>query len=183
MIYELRVYGEVLKQHKTEPIEIGIGLNTGVLMLGTVGGQDRMNSTVISDAVNLASRVEKDTKASGAPFMITKETYDALRDPSNYAVRKLGRKMYRGKSTYTEVYEVFEGDEPSVIHLKKETKIDFEKGIALYDNQEMEAALTLFSGILKKNPADKAAALYVNSIMQFLNSRAPATETQKTTTI
>ncbi len=183
MIYELRVYGEVLKQHKTEPIEIGIGLNTGVLMLGTVGGQDRMNSTVISDAVNLASRVEKDTKASGAPFMITKETYDALRDPSNYAVRKLGRKMYRGKSTYTEVYEVFEGDEPSVINLKKETKIDFEKGIALYDNQEMEAALTLFSGILKKNPADKAAALYVNSIMQFLNSRAPATETQKTTTI
>ncbi len=169
MLHELRVYGDVLKQQNLEPIRIGIGLNTGSLMLGTVGGADRMNSTVISDTVNLASWVEKDTKGSGAPFIITKETYDNLKDPSHYGIRRLGQKMYRGKSTVTHAYEVFESDEPVTVKLKKETKNEFEKAVFYYDKKEFKEAHIIFESILKQNPSDKPASLYLKNTGTYLN--------------
>ena len=52
-------------------IRVGIGINSGALMLGTVGGESRMDGTVISDAVNLASRVESMTKIYGALLLIS----------------------------------------------------------------------------------------------------------------
>ncbi len=66
---------------------IKIGINTGLLRLGTVGAQNRMDSTVISDAVNLASRVEQLTKTYGSSLLITKRTYMRLTDPSQYHIR------------------------------------------------------------------------------------------------
>jgi class 3 adenylate cyclase len=172
MLRELKVYSDILyvNKRRLEPIQIGIGLNTGSLMLGTVGGEDRMNSTVISDVVNLASRVETDTKTSGAPFIITKETYDNLKDPSQYAIRKLGQKMYRGKSTFTAVYEVFESDDPTVVKLKKESIADFETAVAHYEKQELHEAQALFNDILEKNPSDTPASIYQHNITNQLQA-------------
>lgn len=175
MLHELKVYGDYLRKQNLTPIHIGIGLNTGSLMLGTVGGDDRMNSTVISDAVNLASRVEKDTKVSGAPFLITQQTYENLKDPSLYAIRKLGQKVYRGKSTATVVYEVFENDEPEVVKLKKETASDFERALVYFGNNEFQKSIALFKELLSKNPDDKPAALYLLNVQkQYIASQQQA---------
>ncbi len=62
MIKHLDDYNHKRMQHRLSPVHIGIELNTGALMLGTVGGQRRMDSTVISDAANLSSRIESLTK-------------------------------------------------------------------------------------------------------------------------
>ena len=59
---QLKNYNEGRCRAGYDPINIGIGLNTGISMLGTVGGYNRMDGTVISDAVNLASRIESITK-------------------------------------------------------------------------------------------------------------------------
>ena len=65
-------------------------------MLGTIGEHERMDGTVIADAVNVASRVEGLTKYFGARVMITDDVRAALADPGDYAMRYLGRVAVKG---------------------------------------------------------------------------------------
>ncbi|MCX8110225.1 MAG: adenylate/guanylate cyclase domain-containing protein, partial [Syntrophorhabdaceae bacterium] len=62
MLKQLETYNNERKQSGLKTIKIGIGINTGLMMLGIIGGRTHMESTVISDAVNLASRIESMTK-------------------------------------------------------------------------------------------------------------------------
>lgn len=71
MLQKLAEYNQSRQRSGYVPIQIGIGINTGLLMLGTVGGEERMDGTVISDAVNRASRIEGMTKMYGATLLIT----------------------------------------------------------------------------------------------------------------
>ena len=59
---EVEDFNRYLAKAGYEPIKIGVGLNTGMMMLGTIGGKDRIEGTVISDAVNMAARIEKMNK-------------------------------------------------------------------------------------------------------------------------
>jgi len=79
LLKRLSEYNLTRGRPKRPIIKIGIGLNSGLLMLGTVGGKNRMDGTVISDAVNLASRVEGLTKIYGVSLLITEYTYAKLR--------------------------------------------------------------------------------------------------------
>jgi len=87
MLKKLVDYNQGRQRAGYQLINIGIGIHTGPLMLGTVGGQNRMDGTVISDAVNLASRVEGLTKIYGTPLLITEQTYSSLTDVSQYHIR------------------------------------------------------------------------------------------------
>ncbi|MGD1943886.1 MAG: response regulator [Leptolyngbyaceae cyanobacterium] len=66
MLQRLHQYNQERLGYHKSPIEIGIGINTGAVMLGTVGGRNRMDSTVISDTVNVAARIERMTRIYSA---------------------------------------------------------------------------------------------------------------------
>ncbi|MEM6431925.1 MAG: adenylate/guanylate cyclase domain-containing protein, partial [Deinococcota bacterium] len=158
MLTSLNDYNE--GRPKRERIRIGIGLHTGATMLGTVGGENRMDSTVIGDAVNLSSRVEGLTKVYGASLLITEQTMQGLRDPSAYAMRELDRVKVKGKRKPITVYEVFETDEYDV-KVRKEASLEyFAKGLELYREQKYTDARAMFYEVLQLNPKDKAAQLY-----------------------
>ena len=80
-------------------VNSGIGINTGNLMLGIVGGHGRMDGTVVSDAVNLASRVEGLTKIYGASIIISQDTLIKLKDPGRYNYRFLDVVKVKGKGS------------------------------------------------------------------------------------
>jgi len=141
-------------------VSIGIGMNSGLLTLGVVGGSNRMEVTVISDAVNLASRVETLTKTYQTPILITQHTLNSIRFPVDFSIRFVDRVRVRGKHLAQSIYEVFDGDPPALKAAKLASRETFENALAHYHFRRIDEALTLFSDCLESNPGDTPAAVY-----------------------
>ncbi|MCT7949881.1 response regulator [Ancylothrix sp. C2] len=161
MLQKLRQYNFNRCQGGYPAIKIGVGINTGSLMLGTVGGVNRMDSTVISDAVNLAARVETLTKHYGVSMLITQRTFSHLKTPENYAMRQVDEVQVKGKSESVLIYEVFEGDPPEEKEAKLKTLERFTEGLCLYSNQQFNKAAVLFAECLRLHPQDRLALIYL----------------------
>lgn len=154
------LYNKRRQSRGKQAISIGIGINTGMLMLGTIGEEQRMESTVISDTVNLGSRLEGLTKLYGAGIVMSEQTLEQLRSPDRYGHRFLARVRVKGKSVPVSIFEVFDGDSPSIRKVKQQTCAKFEEAINFYFEQKFALAASLFQEVLEKNEKDKAARLY-----------------------
>ncbi|MBI1876905.1 MAG: adenylate/guanylate cyclase domain-containing protein, partial [Chloroflexi bacterium] len=142
------------------PIQIGIGLHTGSLMLGTVGEPERMDGTVIADAVNTASRLESLTKRYGVTIIASEQVLRAVADRGHYNLRELGSVRPKGKQSAEVIYEVFDGDSDQSIQLKQETRPLFETALHLYQHGQFGEACQQFTAVLARNPGDQSAAYY-----------------------
>jgi class 3 adenylate cyclase/CheY-like chemotaxis protein len=161
MLNALTDYNQTRNKPDRPTIKIGIGINTGTLMLGTVGGRSRMDGTVISSSVSLAYHLESLTKDYGVSLLISAATYASLQDPSKYEIREIDRIQAKGRSEQVSIYEVFDADPPELKAGKKSTQAVFEQGILLYHQQVFEEALNFFEICLDLNPDDSAAQLYL----------------------
>ena len=162
MLKALKQFNKSIEKRGYKPIKIGIGLNTGALMLGIVGGQNRMEGTVISDSVNLASRIEGLTKIYGSELLMTEHTYSNLIDTSKYHIRIIDAVKVTGKTEEVTVYEIFDADEPDIIALKDQTSLTFKQGFVLYHCEEFKDARPFFEEVLQINKNDKAAQVYLS---------------------
>ncbi|MEZ2235137.1 AAA family ATPase [Microcoleus sp.] len=171
MLYRLAEYNQNRANSGYAPIQIGIGINTGSLMLGTVGGPNRMDGTVISDAVNLASRVEGLTKNYGVSLLITQETYSRLENPSKYAIRSLDTVKVKGKSEAVTVYEVFDCDRPEIKDGKLATLELFAEALAIYSEGKFAEAGRLFAECWHQNQGDGVAKIYWERCHSALGTR------------
>jgi len=170
MLDQLVSYNEGRKESGKPPVRIGVGLNTGLMMLGIIGGKHRMESTVISDAVNLASRIESMTKNYGTPLLISEHTYYGLKDASHYDTRFIDRVKVKGKEQCQSVYEVFDADPPWLREAKRNTKALFEEALAHYHFKEVPRAMELLSECLRQAPGDTPAQVYLARCERFLET-------------
>jgi len=171
MVHRLVEYNQYCAKAGCARIQIGIGINTGSLMLGTVGGPNRMDGTVISDAVNLASRVESLTKNYGVSLLITQPTYSRLKNPSQYAIRTLDTVKVKGKSEAVTVYEVFDADGLEIKEGKLATLELFAQARAIYSEGKLFEAARLFSECWRQNPGDSVAKIYWERCQSALVTR------------
>jgi len=159
-------------QHRTnsgyKPIHIGIGINTGLLMLGTVGEPNRMDGTVISDAVNLASRTEGLTKNYGVSLLITHQTFQRLQNPTDYAIRRIDEVKVKGKSDYVTIYEVFDADPPELKAAKLATLPTFTEAMSFYLHNDYAAAAERFTVCEQTCPKDTVVQIYLERCKGWL---------------
>jgi class 3 adenylate cyclase/FixJ family two-component response regulator len=164
MLNIIAEYNQYRTQAGYTPIHIGIGINTGSLMLGIVGGENRMDGTVISDAVNLAARIEELTKEYGASLLISHQTFLQLQEPDAHAIRPIARVKVKGKSEKVSVYEVFDADAPEVHAGKLATLPTFTEAVSLYNQGKLGEARNLFADCLHQNPLDRVAKIYLERV-------------------
>ena len=139
------------------PIAIGIGINSGSLMMGTIGEQHRMDGTVISDAVNLAARIEGLTKTYGINLLISQYTYGRLADPKAHDVRPIDVVVVKGKTEPVTIYEVFARNEPADHAVKSRSRDLLISGVEALSRQDAVSARRMFEACLQLCPDDPAA--------------------------
>ncbi len=93
------------------PIDVGIGVHSGEVVMGTVGFTSRIDSTVVGDAVNVAARIESLTKDFACPILVSEAVVRALADPKAFELRLVdSAAKVKGKQEAIAVYEVRERD-------------------------------------------------------------------------
>ena len=159
---------EFIINNRPKKIEIGIGIHYGEVLLGVLGSENRMQTTVISDSVNTASRLESLSKIYGAPIIISEDVIECITEPTKYHIRFLDNAYIRGKEEQTFICEVYNIDYPEQIELKDQTKQQFDNAVIIYQNGQYQKAWEIFLKILTVNPRDKAAIFFLNRTATYL---------------
>jgi two-component system sensor histidine kinase ChiS len=145
---------------------LGMGIHSGPTMIGTLGEPERFEATVLSDAVNVASRIEMISKALEVRVIASEELRRSLKNSNLWTWRYLGPFQLKGRSLPVILYELLDA-EPEMI-TRKRTLIDFESAVhKLIENRVLEALLLLES-IVRTDPGDPVARFFYDKAQQLM---------------
>jgi class 3 adenylate cyclase len=143
-----------------EHVNIGIGIHSGMSEIGIVGEEERMSGTVISDVVNLSSRLESLTKQYETAMLISKDTLDRMENPDILHTRYLGMVQVAGVNEVVALYEVLDCMEKSVRENREKSSREFREAVRLFHMGKLEPALDKFNEISENSGSDKVPAMY-----------------------
>ncbi len=159
MMKELSAWNvERVKEGKMA-VDIGIGLNTDMVVSGNIGSKKRMDYTIIGDGVNLAARLESACKQYGAHILISEFTYKQLK--GTYYSRELDYVVVKGKTQPVAIYELLDYHTEETYPQMIDALRQFKSGLTKYRQRKWQDAIQAFEEVLEMNPADKAAKIYI----------------------
>ena len=150
-----------------KPIAIGTGIHLGNLILGTIGFEGRMESTVIGDTVNLASRVESLTKYYGVQLTITEDVFRGLSHPEKCLIREIDKVRVPGKTSAITIYEVLDGYPDSLQATLRENLPLYNSALSMYREREWTKALWMFEKLRNILTDDKVVEIYHQRCQEF----------------
>lgn len=161
---------QLSKEKGKEVIQIGIGINSGNVVFGSVGSKTRMDFTSIGDTVNLAARLEGANKAYGSKSIITEAVYDKLNNTFN--CRELDFIKVKGKSEPVRIYELLQLKSKSAEKID-EIKSLFEFGLHFYRNKQWDKSEAFFTKCYEKYN-DLPSKVFIERIHHFKLVPPPA---------
>jgi predicted ATPase/class 3 adenylate cyclase len=164
MFQALNELNRKLLQSGRPKLRMGVGLNTGPLVLGTVGGGQRIQCSVIGDTVNTASRIEQLTKIYGASFLMSEESYGHLFSPELVQVRRVDQAIVRGKNQRVNIYEILDVDPPQRREKKLATHDVVQAGIDAFRGGEWQLAQSLFEQTKEIDPDDQVPEVFLERL-------------------
>ncbi len=173
---------KTLKQDKSkdfEQMEIGIGLNTGVVTIGNLGSHEFKDYTIIGDPVNLASRLEGLNKIYDTQVILSEFTAASL--DSRFLTRKLDIVRVKGKKEPVTIYELLDYKDRSDDRTRELVKI-FEEGLTAYRNRQWETACEAFKKALETDSQDTPSRLFLEKANRLKNN-PPGEEWDGVTTL
>ncbi len=166
---ELDGFNRYLAEQGFPPIEIGVGVNTGEVMLGTVGSESRLDTTVIGDSVNLSSRLENLTKFYRSSTLVSEQTVHSLVRPERFAFRMVDHVVVPGRVKPLMIYELLDLENPGDA-VKREYGDQFDLAISLYLARSFNEALAIFTSLQGRNEGDFLPRLFAERCAAYLKA-------------
>lgn len=150
-------------------IKNGIGLHYGPVILGTVGSDDRMDTTVIGDTVNIAQRIESLTDHFGVDILASQELVNQAHLHTPFAHRLVDTVVLKGKSTSVALVEIYQHLEAADVEQKNATIAVIQEGIKLRTARQFDKALALFLHASDLYPHDHVLSHHVQLCQKLSN--------------
>jgi class 3 adenylate cyclase len=147
---------------------MGIGLHSGPMIIGTVGGTERMDSTAIGDAVNLTSRIEGMTKMYGVPLLASGETVMQEAVQELFLFRFIDLVAAKGKDEPVAIWEIIGYKNDPAAQARAQLLQPFQLGLDAFRAQRFAEAKTHFEQTLAAVPGDAVSQLYISRCAAFL---------------
>ncbi|MDP3956188.1 MAG: adenylate/guanylate cyclase domain-containing protein [bacterium] len=170
MIDSLREFNEAKENENSKDIDIGIGLNTGEVVVGNMGSQQRFDYTVMGDAVNLAARLEGQTKTYGIHLLISENTKKRITEETRteygLQIRELDRIQVKGKNEPVVVFQVVDRHDVAFVTTILD---DFNKARKAYYEGKWRICLDICELILAKG-SDGPTNVFKTRAEEFLKN-------------
>ena len=166
---ELDRFNGIMRERGSPAVEIGVGVNTGEVMMGTVGSENRLDTTVIGDSVNLSSRLEWLTKFYKTPTLVSEQTLGALEDPGSFAFRLVDNVSVPGRSGPLRIYELLDAEnETDAAKLRGSKRLEL--AMSLYFSREFEGAGAIFRSMSEEGAEDFLPRLFADRCESYVKS-------------
>ncbi|MDB4931391.1 MAG: hypothetical protein JWM10_3875 [Myxococcaceae bacterium] len=156
------------------PVRTGIGINTGTVMLATIGGGRSLKCGVVGDAVNLAARVEGLTRRYEVRVLISDATLAAMRAPQRVATRRVGRVRVKGREQPLTLYEVIDAESEGAREARRRTLAVHEAAVDAFFARDFAGAQAGFADCLAAAPDDPLPLYFLNRLRALIAEGVPA---------